>query len=492
MTTRKVTNALIRMYRMGTGDCFAIKFRSGNKVMMKMLIDAGVVHPGRFVKPYIEDLVDWFDGEIDVFAITHEHGDHVSAIEQAKDIFKEKLSIKKIWLAWTEDPNDAMAREWKDIMGKKKKALKFASDRLKNFVDGDEFEANHQNDFNLNQLKASTKSFSDSLEEFHQLHGVTGTDHELAGMKILKEEIADNNIEYYEPGDVVEVDGVEGLRFYILGPPRDLVAIKKEKGKNEGDAYEHNKELDPEDFLSFALMNDGEMAEDELPFSNEYVDNQGLPVQLERYDDETQKWRRIDHDWLMSAGSLAMRLTRGINNLSLVMAMEFEDTGKVMLFPGDAEIGSWESWHKIKWEEQGFPAEFTTDLLNRTQFYKVAHHLSHNGTAKEKGLELMTHDKLVAMATLSYHKISSRWKGTMPNRMILKELIQRTRGRFIVTWMKDLFYDLNDTIKLEDKVNATRSTFAKENKLFKKDFKNIEDENKDPTKVLFYEYLVRD
>jgi len=39
----KVTHVEIRMYRLGTGDCFALKFFSGSKKdpTFKILIDAG-------------------------------------------------------------------------------------------------------------------------------------------------------------------------------------------------------------------------------------------------------------------------------------------------------------------------------------------------------------------------------------------------------------------------------------------------------------------
>ena len=47
-----------------------------------------------------------------------------------------------------------------------------------------------------------------------------------------------------------------------------------------------------------------------------------------------QSWRRIDADWLGIAADLAMQLDRGVNNTSLVLAFEFIDTGRVVLFPG--------------------------------------------------------------------------------------------------------------------------------------------------------------
>ena len=54
--------------------------------------------------------------------------------------------------------------------------------------------------------------------------------------------------------------------------------------------------------------------------------------------------------------------------------------------------------------------------------------LSHNGTAKSVGLDMMTSSDLVAMATLDYSVISSTWKSIMPNRMIVKQLLEKTKA----------------------------------------------------------------
>ncbi|TGU69885.1 hypothetical protein EN787_33620, partial [Mesorhizobium sp. M1C.F.Ca.ET.144.01.1.1] len=61
-----------------------------------------------------------------------------------------------------------------------------------------------------------------------------------------------------------------------------------------------------------------------------------------------QSWRRIDADWMGIAADLAMQLDRGVNNTSLVLAFEFIDSGRVFLFPGDAQIGNWLSWKDLK------------------------------------------------------------------------------------------------------------------------------------------------
>ena len=69
------------------------------------------------------------------------------------------------------------------------------------------------------------------------------------------------------------------------------------------------------------------------------------------------------------------------------------------------------------------------------------------------------------MATLDYNAISSRWKSTMPNRAILKDLISQTRGRLIIMNDSDLYMDFNEedllSHKIEDaktKLSATEST----------------------------------
>jgi hypothetical protein len=55
-------------------------------------------------------------------------------------------------------------------------------------------------------------------------------------------------------------------------------------------------------------------------------------------------WRRIDQDWLLSAARLSLQMDSATNNTSLVLAFEFIETGEVLLFAADAQIGSWKSW----------------------------------------------------------------------------------------------------------------------------------------------------
>ena len=104
----------------------------------------------------------------------------------------------------------------------------------------------------------------------------------------------------------------------------------------------------------------------------------------------------------------------------------------------------------------------TESLLNNTVFYKVAHHVSHNGTAQRLGLEMMNHPDLVAMAPLNYDVIAPGWKNTMPNRAIMKLLLERTRGRTIVQNTKGLFYDPDNETPLTEKIEEFQEFLTQE------------------------------
>lgn len=159
-----------------------------------------------------------------------------------------------------------------------------------------------------------------------------------------------------------------------------------------------------------------------------------------RYADPDNQWRTIENEWLYTAGSLAIRLDSHINNTSLALAVELGAGGPVLLLPGDAEYANWAGWHQVEhWQlpaGESVRKPFVEDLLNRTVFYKVSHHLSYNGTPLDKGIRMMNHPDLAVMVTLDRTRISSRWLTTMPNKRLLQELIGRSQNKCIV--MNDL------------------------------------------------------
>ncbi len=150
------------------------------------------------------------------------------------------------------------------------------------------------------------------------------------------------------------------------------------------------------------------------------------------HEDPHEYWRHIDMDWLSTVGQLALHMDNYTNNTSLVLALEFTETGKVLLFPGDAQAGSWLSWKDNSWtvEDEGGERKVISgmDLVRRTAFLKVGHHGSHNGTSV-KYLRQMS-DDLVAMIPVNQSWAESKdWEH--PGMALLGELEKQTKGRII-------------------------------------------------------------
>ena len=150
---------------------------------------------------------------------------------------------------------------------------------------------------------------------------------------------------------------------------------------------------------------------------------------MRRYRRTEEAWRKIDDDWLQQGGALALYLDSFTNNSSLALAIELVDSGKVLLFAADAQIGNWDSWKDVPWQTAGVK---TDDLLTRTVFYKVGHHASHNATLVE-AFEKMNRPDLVAL--IPVHKKDPNitkpngWK--MPAKNLFKRLKEKTDHRVL-------------------------------------------------------------
>jgi hypothetical protein len=282
------------------------------------------------------------------------------------------------------------------------------------------------------------------------------------------------------PTTVIDWDDFGGVRFHVLGPPEDPELLKRSDPPKTKSRIDSGESLNQSTAFSMAVMHRAasqgslqdsqslsvsdieELFELSLPFDSAL----GIPLEafkpspralLEEEEaaqivpppdltgleffkkyyghphwldkDSGPAWRRIDSDWLESAGSLALYLDGDINNTSLVLAIELGKGGKVLLFPGDAQYGNWLSWARTK---RG------SKLLTRTVFYKVGHHGSHNATLKQGGLSLMGtakgFEELVAMIPVDTQKASTKGKGgwKMPEEELHEHLIHQTHGRLII------------------------------------------------------------
>jgi hypothetical protein len=426
----------IRHYCHGIGDCHLLRFPRAEGADFTILIDCGI-HPSvaggaATMRRIVQDIASLTD-RIDVLVVTHEHMDHVSGFLSAAAEFAH-LTIADVWFGWTENPADPQAMALDKYTGESLAALNLASSRLA---------ANG----------AAEQPGLDALLGFW--FGAAGE--RVRAARDAARKLATGSVSYHEPGaGPLPLPGVPGVRVYVLGPPRGLKELRRATDPDETfpaglapqaamaralamgsgqtpAAQDHDAPFDPEVGISL---------NDVLPQAAAGTDPGDLPPDRRAVVDllrtayvgpviradgiADQAWRRIDSDYLGLAPELALQLDQLTNNCSLVLAFEFTDTGRVLLFTGDAQVGSWLSWQNV-----AFPNVTGPDLLARTVYLKVAHHGSHNATLRQKGLELMTSPDLVAFIPVNAAQAKRLGWGRMPWQGILDALETRTRGRTI-------------------------------------------------------------
>src|SRR3954453_18326610 len=125
-------SARVRMYRQGLGDCFLLSFPKASGEA-HILIDCGVLKgtesASEKIRRVAQSILDTTGGRLDALVVTHQHWDHVSGFLQAQSIF-DRLQIKEVWLAWTEDPTDELAHELKVSRTMAMSAISYAASRL--------------------------------------------------------------------------------------------------------------------------------------------------------------------------------------------------------------------------------------------------------------------------------------------------------------------------------------------------------------------------
>jgi hypothetical protein len=420
----------VRMYRQGLGDCFLITVSRDGGSAFRILIDCGVIlgttGAGSKLRAVVQDIITTTDdrkqgGFVDVLVVTHEHYDHVSGFVLADDLWSAggvrapgKLAIGEVWFAWTEDPKDATANRIRQSRNDRLSALTALAGRV-------------------NGMAASASAgVSDALRFFGVDADGNGLGATAQAMQNAAGLAAKDGVRYHRPGDVLHPPGAPELRIFVLGPPVDEKALRKTDAPAE---IYHLDIGDLEDTVlrAVAAGTADDLRDQYAPFDTAYTHNlsdaavagsgsAGGPLAeflAQRYfgttsatPDTDPGWRRIDGDWLNGAEQLALALDSATNNTSLVLAIELAGSGKVLMFPADAQAGNWLSWPDVQFADAaGVTAQ---DLLNRTVFYKVGHHGSHNATLKQKGLEEMTSPDLVAFIPVDHAMaVKKRW-GQMP------------------------------------------------------------------------------
>jgi metallo-beta-lactamase superfamily protein len=428
----------VRMYKQGLGDCFLLTFPRESRPF-HLLVDCGALNSRHYdselMREVVQDIAEVTGGRIDALVATHEHWDHISGFHssQAQELFDD-IKVERVWVAWTEDPDSEDARELKKEFGKHKIAVQMAINRLPDDVMEGGLLGHYR--------KAITELFG-----FFGGLGAAGDSKTSAAWEYL---LGKGPNLYCDPKNrPFELKGVEGIRVYVLGPPADISMIRKLLSSKE--TY-HGAEPNFARFESFlnAVAPDCDPLDNRLnfPFEARYriaqEEAKQTPFFMERYGFDAgaeEEWRRIDSDWLSVAGELALHLDSYTNNTCLAFAIELIESGKVLLFPGDAQVGNWLSWGDLFWkvkDADGKTQRVTiNDLLARTVFYKVGHHGSHNATLRAHGLEKMESPDLVAMIPV-HRKTAKDQDWEFPFPPLYKRLKERSRGRVLLADFKSI------------------------------------------------------
>jgi beta-lactamase superfamily II metal-dependent hydrolase len=415
----------IRMYRQGLGDCFLLAFPTGSGNPFYLLIDCGVIVGQVEGRPNIrqvaQHIAESTDNRLDVIVATHQHWDHLSGFVDASDVF-QKIDVGQVWLAWTENPADHVAKNLHEKRKKAKKALHLAAAHMAT---------------NRSLVNTMDAEFGAALENVLGFLGAASgdrtTEAALANLRKKAEPV------FLGPAsESFALGGVDGARVYVLGPPRDEKKIKSYNDKKSDPQTYRVAELTlatQTEFLAAAFDADRH-EEDAIPRSP-FDARHAIEKKSTRYAElrsqyfgGSDSWREISLDWLRSAATMALDLDNATNNTSLALAIELGPGGKVLLFPADAQVGNWLSWHDQDWKDANGNKVTAADLLSRTAFYKVGHHGSHNATLRQRGLELMTSDELIAFVPLD-RATAKKKKWPMPWPKLYKHLTTAARSRIV-------------------------------------------------------------
>lgn len=325
------------MYNVGFGDCFLlfIPTKDGER---KILFDCGTHfqskgphRAGEVAERIVEDVRD-ADGvaRIDVVVGTHRHQDHVSGFESA---VWEEVEVREVWMPWTEDEDDPEGR--KILEKQSKKALQLT-------------DAAHR--FNLGAAVTAM--------------AVNALKNEKA-MRTLHEGFANDPDRCFFPykkraRNTFKRKFLPGVTVYVLGPSRDPEVVR---------------DMEPEDDETFKHLLESVSGVDskrDLPFHRAWSLTPKEFSAIAKYKNlsltktETKQLRDMAQT---DALSIAVSLEKAVNGTSLMLMLHVGDA--YLLFPGDAQWGTWNA---------AMQDEEWRALMEKTTFYKVGHHGSHNAT----------------------------------------------------------------------------------------------------------------
>lgn len=348
----------VRMYNVGFGDSFLIAFPAPDRPRT-VLIDCGVhsAGPGPRRIAEVAELIcahiPKVNGvpRIDVVVATHRHKDHVSGFESP---LWSGVEVGQVWMPWTEDPDDPeatrlregqerTARRLSAYMEKKvdqtRKALALGDRGAKKRLEGQQARL----DLSLNSLTNEK-----AMRTLHQ-----GFLNKPERLFLPYPERKKNSFE--------NPDLLPGVTCHVMGPSRDEEVIRKLEPPPDQSflSVSSGSQEDPEAYSPFP-SEEWALTEEEYRLEAGHIEIQGRDLKY---------IHRIGEDDDLYA---AAKLDKVVNGTSLMILFEIGEAR--MLFPGDAQWGTWrQAMNDPEWRS----------LLKATNFLKVGHHGSHNATPVE-------------------------------------------------------------------------------------------------------------
>jgi hypothetical protein len=416
-------SATVRMYnQLNLGDCFLLHFTAKDHSAY-LLVDFGSYQntDGEREREIAASLKDTVGANPLIIVLTHQHQDHLSGFISAEKILKQ-LKVSECWLSYLDDPNSDEGKVIRDATEKYWNKNKKNTELVK-FHFGDQPQIQK-----MLKLKKGLDLFGE---------GQTGGK---AISNLLS--FSNRNVRFLAPGSWFNLPGLpeNTVRVYVLGPPTDKKMLTKlDPGKEEEvnslDMVSQLMNIDTSsslltDALQHLKKGNGQDASarqsDDFPFDKKFTVTGRKNNLQDIYNEQGKEWRQVDHEWLGEMGRLSLQMDTLTNNTSLVLAFELVESGKVLLFAADAQIGSWQSWFNVTFKGTDTKAR---QLLARTVFYKASHHSSHNATLKE-GLDLMKEDELVIMIPVN-EEISTSMHFSMLENGMLDGYNRKSHGRVL-------------------------------------------------------------
>jgi beta-lactamase superfamily II metal-dependent hydrolase len=372
----------IRMYRIGFGDCFLLSLPAengkGEDLYSHILIDCGVHAQGDIgtMEKVVNNIAEVTNRKLEIIIATHAHRDHIYGFGRFANVFS-KFKVGEVWLPWTWDENNEEALK----LQKKHAAL---TDKL------------------IQHFQALGASADP--DALNAVVNVTGNQH---AIELLKSGFGNDKVKvrYLKAGDTLKPGDISipSLLARVLGPPqsKDFLA---QMNPPSGQSY-----------LRAGPNGTIELVNAIQPFGHRWKVDPSAAASSTYLRLSAEEEKQLQDLSGSSINDLAFALDQARNNESLVILFIFHN--KYLLFAGDAQYGNWRWWLENE--------RSSGDILSKINFFKIAHHGSHNATPKA-ALEKMADGEFAAMVSTQ----SKPWK-SIPRVPLMSRLNEKTKKRIV-------------------------------------------------------------